>query len=207
MVGSVSDGIIASGIESIKILSGVAFDSIGTDVANVTGGVFDIGLSLMQESVNNGFKFLANVQPSPLMYVSFGAKFGEIGTNVWGAYSLNQKTEALNNINIAISYLEDFYQYGGENSLVAVKEAKITATANMYDTIYHYASNKGYHNSWWTNEFNYSKIVEIVENVKSNVSRVLQKCYVNGECLAQEQKDSMHSYSVYTINGIKIINR
>jgi hypothetical protein len=195
--GSAQDDLVAFQIESIKTLSGVAFDKQGGDIANITGGIFDIGLSIMQEGINE----LSKTKPSPLMYVSFASDFGKIGTDIWGAYSLNEKTKALNNLNIAIAYLDDFYQYGGDNGKVSVNESKINEDANMYDTIWHYATNKGYKNSWWSDEFDFSKTVDIVEQIKKDVNRAVQICYIDGKCLSQKQKEPLTSFDIFTING------
>jgi len=195
--GSGQDGLIPFQLESIKTLSGVAFDKQGGDIANVTGMIFDIGISVMQESINE----IKKTKPSPLLYISFASKIGEIGTDVFGAYSLNEKTKALNNLNIAIAYLNDFYQYGGDNGKVAVNEAKINADANMYDTIWHYATNKGYKNSWWSDEFDFSKTVDIVEEIKRDVNRAVQICYIEGQCLSQKQKEPLTNFDIFTING------
>jgi hypothetical protein len=196
--GAMQNNLISFQLESIKTLSGVVFNEVGDDAANVTGGAFDIGLSIMQETIDHAFGNVVKAN-----YASFAIKFAQIGTDVWGAYSLTQKTQILNNLNIAIAYLEDYYQYGRSNGLVAEKEAKINFNANMYDTIYYYAINKGYKNSWWSDEFDYSKILDIVEKVKENVTKATQDCYLDGQCLAQERKELENTYNVFTINGKK----
>ena len=203
---SAGSNLISFQLESIKTLSSISFGKDGSAVANITGGIFDIGLSFMQENINNILNQAKGiVKPSHAMFVSFGLKFGEISTDVWGAYSLNEKTKALNNLNIAIAYLDDFYQYGGDNGKVAVNEAKINADANMYDTIWHYATNKGYKNSWWSDEFDFSKTVDIVEQIKRDVNRAVQTCYIEGQCLSQKQKEPLNDFDIFTINGSQSI--
>ncbi len=203
---SAKNNLIALQLESIKTLSSISFGENGSAVANITGNIFDIGLSFMQENINNVLNEAKGIiNPTPAMYFAFGFKLGEMGTDVLGAFSLDRKTKELNNLNIALAYLNDFYQYGGDNGKVAVNEAKIDADANMYDTIWHYATNKGYKDLWWSSEFDFSEIVGIVEKVKRGVNQAVQTCYVERECLSQTQKDLLPNFNIFTVDGKKTI--
>ena len=137
---------------------------------------------------------------------------GKVGleslNNFLGAHKIYGITKNLNNYNIAMAYLDDFYLYGRDNKLVAINVAKVNSNSDMKKTIEGYAINSGYRNSWqWYDEYDVKRIVQLVEQIKVNVAKGVETAYLKKEALAQEQRNELNNFNIYRpISGFTTLN-
>ncbi|MCI5118749.1 MAG: S-layer homology domain-containing protein [Candidatus Electrothrix sp. LOE1_4_5] len=169
-------------------------ESEDSPAAAAIGGIFSTLFDIYTETIGYA------INPGPITFMSLYKQglvdLSYMTNDLIGVYKLGELTEKISNFNIASSYLYDFYKYGGDNGLVAENICNISRTANIYDTLYHYALKKGYENTFWGDVYNLDRVVDIVERTKEDVRFHVNRCFDLGKCVGQKQQQNIPESSI-----------
>ncbi len=102
---------------------------------------------------------------TPTLAYSQGLKVLGMINDLYYGFSLDSLTEDINNLNISKKYLELYYEYGSNQSRVALYSG-IPMNSSLINIINKLANNNNYYNNWYGTTYHVDKIEEHISDIQ-----------------------------------------